>query len=213
LSKGSGSKRSDEEQQDVSTAGPVKPLRADARRNYDAIVQAAAEEVDRVGAAASLEDIARNAGVGSATLHRHFRSRRDLLQAVFTDRIRGLCARAGELSAEAEPGAALRTWLTELAAYSAATRGLADTLILSTDPAPDTSGCEAMLTVAADTLREKAAAAGAIKPAVTAFDLLSLVNSISFGARTHPTPEAFAEHLLAIALDGITQTAPVSPSQ
>lgn len=75
-------------------------MRADARRNYEQILAAAEAEVARAGAEASLEEIARQAGVGSATLHRHFPSRQALLEAVFHDRVVALCNQAYELAAQ-----------------------------------------------------------------------------------------------------------------
>lgn len=178
-------------------------MRADAQRNYDAIVLAAAHEIERVGASASLEDIARNAGVGSATLHRRFQTRRELLQAVFTDRIEQICARASVLSAALAPGEALEAWLRELTRFSATTRGVADTLILDSAPDPTESTCEAMLVTAAGMLHADALQAGRISASVTALDLLELVNSISLGARDATDPAGHAERLLEIVLSGI----------
>lgn len=177
-------------------------MRADARRNYEAIVAAAADEIDRAGAGASLEVIAHKAGVGSATLHRRFGSRRELLQAVFADRIRRIAERAPELSSTLGPGEALRTWLLELAQFSATTRGVADTLILDSEPDPHESSCEAMLVSAVTSLHADALKAKEISSSVSALDLLALVNSISLGARTAPDPAAYASRLLTIALDG-----------
>ena len=179
-----------------------KSMRVDAQRNFDAIVQAAADEIDRVGAGASLEDIASKAGVGSATLHRRFRTRRELLQAVFSDRIRQICERAAALSSTLGPGDALRAWLLELGQFSATTRGVADTLILDTETDPTTSSCEAMLADTASRLHAEAVASNEISPAVSAMDLLALVNSISLGARTAADPAAYASKLLTIALNG-----------
>ena len=180
----------------------TKPMRVDAQRNYEAIVRAAADEIDRVGAGASLEDIARKAGVGSATLHRRFRTRRELLQAVFADRIQHICERASELSSTLGPGDALRAWLLELGQFSATTRGVADTLILGTETDPTTSSCEAMLASTATTLHANARESNEISSSVSAMDLLALVNSISLGARTAPDPAAYATRLLTIALNG-----------
>lgn len=183
----------------------TKPLRTDARRNYDAIVQAAADEVGTRGATASLEDIAKRAGVGSATLHRHFPTRNLLLQAVFKDRIEVISASASDLAERLDSGAALRSWLSELASYSASTRGLADTLVLSagSDADPDMRTCEIMLLQAATALRDAAVSDAAITPTTRAEDLLSLVNAISLESRHHPDPVAFATRLLGLALDGI----------
>ncbi|MDT5359088.1 MAG: hypothetical protein QOC69_850, partial [Mycobacterium sp.] len=70
-----------------SAALAQRPMRADARRNYERLVAQASAVVREAGADASLEEIARRAGVGSATLHRHFPSRGALLEAVFRDRV------------------------------------------------------------------------------------------------------------------------------
>lgn len=186
----------------MQLAPQSKPMRVDAQRNYEAIVQAAADEIDRVGAGASLEDIARKAGVGSATLHRRFRTRRELLQAVFADRIRHICERALVLSSTLGPGDALGAWLLELGQFSATTRGVADTLILDTEPDPTASSCEAMLADTATSLHASALKSKEVSSSVSALDLLALVNSISLGARTAPDPAAYATRLLTIALNG-----------
>ncbi|WP_437105007.1 TetR/AcrR family transcriptional regulator [Streptomyces sp. enrichment culture] len=77
---------------------------ADARRGYDRIVAAAESLVAEHGAEASLEEIARHAGVGSATLHRRFPSRQLLLEAVFKGRVEALCAKAHDLLPAPDPG-------------------------------------------------------------------------------------------------------------
>lgn len=81
-----------------------RSMRADARRNRDRILAAAGTAIAEHGAEASLEEIARHAGVGSATLHRHFPSRQALLEAVFRDRVEILCAKARDLAASPIPG-------------------------------------------------------------------------------------------------------------
>ncbi|MEU7048446.1 TetR/AcrR family transcriptional regulator [Streptomyces eurythermus] len=88
-----------------SAAGPApRPTRADARRGYDRIVAAAESLVAEHGAEASLEEIARHADVGSATLHRRFPSRQLLLEAVFKGRVEALCAKAHDLLPAPDPG-------------------------------------------------------------------------------------------------------------
>jgi AcrR family transcriptional regulator len=109
----------------------TRTMRSDARRNYELLLAAAVAEVARTGADASLEKIARDAGVGSATLHRHFPSRQALLEAVFHDRVEGLCAEARELAGSPDPGRALADWLRAVAVYGATTRGLAASLLAS----------------------------------------------------------------------------------
>ena len=104
-------------------------LRADAQRNYDRVLAAARDAFATHGAGASLEEIARQAGVGSATLHRHFPSRASLLRAVFRDRVEALCARAEEHTLASEPGTALFSWLRDFNTYAAASRGLVASLL------------------------------------------------------------------------------------
>lgn len=186
----------------VGVAQQLRPLRADAQRNHDAIVAAASAEFARLGSEASLEEIARRAGVGSATLHRRFPTRRDLVQTVFAEQIQELCDRAERLSKEHQPLAALRAWLVEIAVYSAQTRGLADTIRFDDAEPPDGS-CEAELAATAAALVQRAQDADTIRAAVSALQLLALVNGISIAAKDHFDPAASASSLTLLALDGI----------
>lgn len=181
-------------------------MRADARRNYDRILVAAEVAIARHGADASLEEIARQAGVGSATLHRHFPSRRALLEAVFHDRVDALCARARELAGDTEPGPALVVWLRAVGAYVATTRGLAASLLDGAhDGGPPQSDacCYAVIANAGDELLRRAREADAVRPGVSIDDLLALVNAISLAAEHGPGGTAEADRLLALAIDGI----------
>ncbi|MFC7891687.1 TetR/AcrR family transcriptional regulator [Streptomyces sp. NPDC057381] len=158
------------------------PMRADARRNYERIVAAAEEIFTAHGADASLEEIARRAGVGSATLHRHFPSRRSLLEVVFRDRAEALCARAREHASHGEPGTALFAWLRDFTTYAAASRGLVGSLLRDgrdADLLDESDGCAAMITAAAGELLGRARRAGAVRDGVRAEDLLALVSAIS----------------------------------
>lgn len=182
-----------------------KPLRADARRNYERIVAMAEEAFAAHGVDASLEEIARRAGVGSATLHRHFPSRRRLLEAVFHDRVEALCARAREHARTSGPGPALFAWLRDLNAYAEASRGLAASLLRDgrdADLLERDGGCAATITVAAGELLEHARRARAVRPDVRAEDLVALVSAISLATEEHPD-EAQAGRLLDIAIAGV----------
>ncbi|WP_243420777.1 helix-turn-helix domain-containing protein [Micromonospora globispora] len=75
-----------------------RPKRADARRNYEALVAAAREAFGERGTSASLEEIARRAQVGIGTLYRHFPTRQELLEAVYVDEVEALCRSAAELA-------------------------------------------------------------------------------------------------------------------
>src|SRR5258705_13790277 len=100
------------------------PARADARRNYEALLAAASEVFGARGPDASLDEIARRAGVGNATLYRHFPTRRDLLVAVCVEEVEGLCALGERLAASARPAPALVRWLTGYVEHVSSKQGL-----------------------------------------------------------------------------------------
>ncbi|MEU6725617.1 TetR family transcriptional regulator [Nonomuraea wenchangensis] len=182
-----------------------RPLRADAQRNYDRIVSAARDVFARDGAGAALKEIARQAGTGSATLHRLFPSRRALLEAVFHDRVEELCAMAARRAEEGEPGPALLAWLRDLNTYAGTSRGLAASLLhdgRDADLLEQNEGCQAMITEAARELLRRAQQAGAVRPGIRAEDLLALVNAISL-ATEHDDDTERADRLLDIAIKGI----------
>jgi AcrR family transcriptional regulator len=173
-------------------------MRADARRNRDRLVSVASDVIAEHGADASLEEIARRAGVGSATLHRHFRSRSALLEAVFRDRVATLCALAGDLLAEPEPGAALVTWLHAVVAHAAANRGLGASLVLGAGHA---ESVHAKITDAGNVLLVRAQAKGAANPDIAIADLLTLVNAISVVTEGRPD---HADRLLRLVVRGVS---------
>lgn len=152
----------------------------------------------------SLEEIARRAGVGSATLHRHFPSRQALLEAVFRDGVARLCANA-EAQPGREPLAELATWLEELTVYSATHRGLPAALLAGPNGlAPEEICCTTMLSGVLDVLVKRAARARVLKAGVTTADLMTLANAIS--AATENDPES-ASRLLRLALGGMSEPA------
>lgn len=190
----------------MSRENPGPPKRADARRNYDRILEAAAAEVARRGADASLEEIARRAGVGSATLHRHFPSRWGLLQAVFQERVAQLCGEAWSLAGEYPPATALAKWLTSLAVFGAVTRGAARALLRATgtteSSSPD-SRCEHLLMDAGGDLLARAQHDGTVRDDVTVVELVSLANAVSLAAEHAPDAARHATRLMGIAVEGL----------
>lgn len=178
----------------------VKTLRADGQRNRERIVEVAARLVARDGAQASLEEIARQAKVGSATLHRHFPSRHALLEAVFRDGVAQLCARATAQPGR-DPGAELASWLEELTVYTATHRGLAAALLTGPDGlTPEEICCTDMLLEVLDVLVARAACAGALHACATTEDLMLLANAIAVATENDPCA---AGRLLRLALTGI----------
>ncbi|MEU2388341.1 helix-turn-helix domain-containing protein [Streptomyces sp. NPDC012461] len=158
----------------------VRPMRADARRNRERLLAAAVEAFAAQGEGASLDDIAKRAGVGSGTLYRHFPTRRALLEAVYADRIDALAARAGDLAERLPPGPALRAWLDELGAGMIRIRGLRALLGPAVGSGPDGGpGCCDPLLGAAELLVGAARRAGELRPDVEAVDVLRLVHGVA----------------------------------
>ncbi|MEO3811150.1 helix-turn-helix domain-containing protein [Sphaerisporangium sp. B11E5] len=179
---------------------PRQRMRADARRNAEQIIAAAGALIAEQGADVSLEGVARRAGVGSATLHRHFPCRQALLEAVFKDRVEALCAKAGDLLSHPDPGEALLTWLRAVGAHAVANRGLGASLMRGGDPTfGDT--CHDMIIKAGDALLTRAG--DAVRPGIAVTHLLKLVSAIALATERDPDGPAEADRLLAIAIEGV----------
>lgn len=190
-----------EDQLTATVVKPPKPLRADGHRNRERLLSAAVELVARDGARASLEEIARRAGVGSATLHRHFPSRHALLEAVFRDGVAQLCARAAAQPGEA-PVEELAAWLEELTVYTATHRGLSAALLVGPEAlAPEELCCTHLLREELRVLVERAAAIGALHSRATTEDLFALSNAI---ASAHEDDPVSARRVLRLALTGMS---------
>ncbi|MFI6793221.1 TetR/AcrR family transcriptional regulator [Nonomuraea sp. NPDC050383] len=191
-----------------SPAPPGRPRRADARRNYDRIVAAAASAVAEHGAEASLEEIARRAGVGSATLHRHFPSRQRLLEALFRDKVDALCAAARDLAGDPDPGQALVSWLHAVATHVVTNRGLAASLLHGAHDGDPVLGatCHTMIVDAGQELLTRARQAGTVRADVSITELLRLVNAICLTVEDEPDGAAQADRLLALVLGGVRLT-------
>ena len=180
--------------------------RADARRNYARILAVAEEEVAAHGAAASLEQIARVAGVGSATVRRHFPTRRALLDAVAKERIEALCARAGVLAGEHDSRTALLSWLGEVIASSTRSRGLAAALAYDGAPSEDLyeNSCATALEAAGAPLLRRAAEDGAVAADVTFSDLVTLLVGIVLATEQHGDAASEADRLFRLTVAGLS---------
>lgn len=178
----------------------VKPLRADGRRNRERIVATATELVARDGAQVSLEEIARKAGVGSATLHRHFPSRQALLEVVFREGVEQLCAR-GIAQPGVKPAAELAAWLEDLTVHTATHRGLAAALLTGPEGlSAEDICCTDMVRDVLSVLVDKASTAGVIHASATTEDLMRLANAIAVANEDDPLT---ARRVLRLALTGI----------
>jgi AcrR family transcriptional regulator len=180
----------------------TRPMRADAQRSLDALLEAARAVFATSGVEAPVREIALRAGVGLGTVYRHFPQRSDLVAAVFRREIDACANAAPILAAENEPGEALAKWLQRYAAFISAKRGLAPALH-SGDPAFDTLPAyfQKRLLPALQTLLEAAAAAGTARPDIDADDLLRAVASLCMQA--YNAGPDHARRMVALLVDGL----------
>jgi AcrR family transcriptional regulator len=173
-----------------------RPHRADARRNFDALLAAARDAFAEHGAGASLEDIARRAGVGIGTLYRNFPTRQDLFDSVYLGEVEELCQAAEEV-ADQPPWAALETWLRHFVGYAATKRAIHEAL--NRDSEMFHAAREAMYG-AGRPLFERAQEAGEVRTDTSFDDVLRMVSGLT-GANF--VDEAQRTRVLHLALDGL----------
>jgi AcrR family transcriptional regulator len=186
----------------AETASARKP-RADAARNRERILDAARAAFATRGTQASLDEIARSAGVGAGTLYRHFPTRDDLVQAVFVEGIETLQQHADELLDSDAPGDALAQWLRAQMVQGAACRGLgAEAMLAMLDrPESEPPVCASMRSSGA-ALLARAQSAGDVRADVDIDDLMRMMQAIEIAATESPDP-ASAQRLFDLVLDGL----------
>ena len=179
-----------------------RPVRADAQRNVDTLLQTALAVFATSGVDAPMREIAEKAGVGVGTIYRHFPQRSDLIAAVLRREIDACADAAPVLAAEHQPGEALARWMLRYVDFVAAKRGLAPALH-SGDPAFDTLRAyfEQRLRPALRTLLTSAAAAGEVRSDVDADDILGAVASLCMHA-FNQGPE-HARRMVSLFVDGL----------
>jgi AcrR family transcriptional regulator len=180
-----------------------RPMRADARRNYEKLVAVATESFLAHGPDASLDDIAKRAGVGPGTLYRHFPNREALLDAVCVRWADSVAADAAPLLEAADPTEALNDWLVRLVDHVSAFKGLASALLLSTDRKHDTAW---VLHHTSEELVERAKAVGGIRADVTTSELMQLTSGITYAcshSKQAGKPTSAPERLIGLIMDGV----------
>ncbi|MEV0972928.1 TetR/AcrR family transcriptional regulator [Microtetraspora glauca] len=174
-------------------AGPTaRPKRADARRNEKTLLDAAAAIFVTSGVEAPIRDIAAEAGVGTATIYRHFPTRADLIIAVYRHQIEALAeAGAALLTTSPTPHAALGRWINLFIDFLVTKHGLAAVL------QSDDTGFDALhayfldrLVPVCAQLLEAAAVAGEIRSDVDAYELMRGVGNLCIGAENDPHYDA-----------------------
>jgi AcrR family transcriptional regulator len=190
-----------------------RPQRADARRNRERLLAAAAVVYDEQGVDASLEEIARRAGVGIGTLYRHFPTRDAVTEAVYRREVGLLCDGVDELLAENGADAALSQWMRRFAGYVARKRGMAMALkrVIGADSELFVHSHQ-RIRDAIDTLLAAAVDAGAIRDDVDSDDLLRAMGGICMATDT-PDWADRTGRLIDLLVDGLRYGAPGIPKR
>ncbi|MGH3241541.1 MAG: TetR/AcrR family transcriptional regulator [Spirillospora sp.] len=190
----------------------MEPMRADARDNRARILEVAEEVFGRGGSAASTEEVARLAGVGIATVFRHFPTKRALLEAVLVKHFDGLCQSARSLTGSDDPGRAFFDLFTRLVDDAAGKLAIVEAF---TDAGGDAAGAAAQgprdLREAFGVLLADAQDAGAVRADVHLDEVYALLVGTSRAAAHLHLDEALRARTLGIVIDGLTHGAAQSP--
>ena len=186
----------------VSTA--QRPMRADARRNYERILTTAGEVFAESGTDASLDEIARRAGIGIGTLYRHFPTREDLLVAVMQNAFETLHARAAVLQDESDAGAALEQYMASWLRLGAVYKGVAAELMNASldHDRPIPSGCQSAQNDSLCLLR-RAQDTGAIRKDVTHQQVWRLMNGLSLSIKDADVSQEEARTMFDVIVKGL----------
>jgi AcrR family transcriptional regulator len=176
-------------------------LRADAHKNRELILSAAEELFLEKGADVPLEEVAKRAGVGIATLYRRFPTREALLAATSNERFLSLAETSRARDADLTPGEAVRAYLEELAMNTSTYQSLAASI--GTVIRSGTPGCHA-ITAEGHRLLQRGQEAGAIRPDVTYEDFIYVVTAISIALEKDGSSKSRIGHLVDLFLNGIS---------
>jgi AcrR family transcriptional regulator len=184
-----------------SQPAPRKP-RMDAQRNRGRILEVAKEAFTRFGADASLDDIAKQAGVGAGTLYRHFPTRDALIEAVYRTEVEKLAAAEGRFAETLSPVEALRAWMLLFVDHIAAKQIIAPALnSVVGGPSKLYEGSRGLIQGAIDALVKRAIKRGDIRRDLDPFDLLRALIGVSHVA-SGPGWQQSARRLVDILITG-----------
>ena len=189
------------------TEAEARAPRADATRNREQLLAVATRVFASADTEPSMRAIARAAGVGIATLYRHFPTRESLVDAVYRDQVGRLTAGARELLGQLPPAAALRRWMDLFGDWIATKNGMLDTLLTMIESGEITHArTRAELLAAITTILDAGRAAGDLRSDVTAEDIAAALIGI-FTVAPRPEHEATASRLLNLLMDGLRPAA------
>ena len=180
-----------------------KPLRADAQRNRARLLDAARAAFASGPEPVTLEQIARDSGVGIGTLYRHFPTREALVEALYRQELAELCASAADLLAAAAPDLALRAWMDRFADYVTAKQEMADALrAVFASGSMTVSQARGELTAALRTILDAGIAAGTLRDDVHAEDIVAAIVGM-FAATSRAGGDAQLRRMLDLLMDAV----------
>lgn len=190
---------------DAVKSDTSSPLRADARRNREAILAAADEAFAEEGLGVPVDEIARRAGVGAGTLYRHFPTKEALFEAVLIAHLDGIAACAREMAERDDAGPALFEFMARLGQEAASKKNLIDALAGAGIDVHETApSSKQQVEEGFTTLLSRAQAAGAVRSDVTIADLFGLIMGTC--AMGQPADDASQARMLSIVCAGLRAT-------
>jgi AcrR family transcriptional regulator len=181
----------------------ARSQRADAVRNRERVLEAAQAVFSAGGPDASLEAVARRAGVGIGTLYRHFPTRQALFEAVYRREVEQLADLAQQLRSEPEPVEALRHWLRSNVEFVATKKGMSAALALAANSSSELAAYSRdRLTKAVGALLDRAIAAGEIRADISAEDILRALVGICY-INDQPGWQTSVLRLVDVFVDGL----------
>ena len=183
------------------TEAEARALRADAARNRDALLAVATRVFAAAKAEPSMRAIAREAGVGIATLYRHFPTRESLVSAVYQDQVERLTSGARDLLAELPPAAAMRRWMDLFGDWLATKHGMTATMLAMMESG-EIADARAELLEAITAILDAGRAAGDLRADVRAEDIAASLLG-TYGVAGKPEQRAQACRLLDLLMDGL----------
>jgi AcrR family transcriptional regulator len=190
----------------------TRPLRADAERNRERILAAAAEVFAERGLDVSLDDIAAHAGVGVGTVYRRFPDKDALIEALFEDKIDRAVALADEALGIEDPWEGFTTFMRGMCRMQAQDRGFKDALLGRDRGRERVAAARERIAPLAMRLLARAQEAGAVRSDLGPFDVPMLNLCVSLIAdRTRDVAPDYWERVLTILIDGLSAKGPTTP--
>ena len=190
----------------------ARPLRADAERNRQRIVEAAKTLFAERGVDVAVEDIAAAAGVGIGTFYRRFPDRESLVEAVFVTKFERMIQAARDAHEIEDPWEAFKYFVVTVARMHATDRGLKDVVLSSDRGREKVTEFRKIITPLAGALLERAKASGALREDVSAFDVPMIHQAVSAIAEiTRDVSPEYYERTLTLLVDGLARERTPTP--